>query len=266
MLIRSSNYWIDQKSGQTLLTMGSHIMTRTWFAKLDENLEIVSHHEVKFDHGNLYISRGVEDARLFWRDGWMFTAVMLEKGHTPRCRIVEYRLDEKTMTATLVRKLDTPTPDRPEKNWMAPSVETSAFDYIYSPQQTYQDGKLHPISDAPEVDARGGSGLLLQEDGTYLAVVHRADVNEFNVWEPNRFLHEKRSIRNYTHLFARYSAEGRLIGLSDEFVFQSEGIEFAAGLVEWGSNLAISYGKADIASNLAVIPKSAVIELTRPMS
>lgn len=264
MLIRSSNYWINQNNGQTVLTMGTQIMTRTWFAKLDENLEIISLQEVTFDHGNLFISRGVEDARLFWRDGWMFTAVMLEKGHTPRCRLAEYRLDEAGV-AHFIQKLETPTPDRPEKNWMAPDMPTEAFDYIYSPQQTYKDGHLQAISDAPAVDARGSSGLLLQEDGTYLAVVHHADVNEFQVWEPNRFVHEKRSIRNYTHRFARFDANANLIELSDEFIFQSEGIEFAAGLVERGSDLVISYGKADIAAYLAVVSKANVLEILEPV-
>lgn len=78
MLIRSSNYLLSKKTGAVRLNTGRDICTRTWFSEVSGDLSLDHLREVQFDHGSLSIKRGVEDARLFYRNGdWHFTAVML---------------------------------------------------------------------------------------------------------------------------------------------------------------------------------------------
>ena len=264
MLIRSSNYVINDRTGVIQLLFGQYIMTRIWYAELNDDLSISFLHEIAFDHGDLPIRRGVEDPRLFWRDdGWHFTAVMLEK-HTPHSRLCEYRLDTETLTATFLGKLETETPKNPEKNWGPPDVATKEFDYIYSTTHTYRDGKIQPIAGATKIDAiRGGSQLLRQKDGTYLAIVHTVKVASYSAMNTRTFASEVRWIRDYAHVFVRYSPQGKIIEISDEFSFESGGvgIEYAAGMVELGSDLVISYGEVDVASRLCIIPKDQVEKL-----
>lgn len=261
MLFRSSNYLIDERTGIIRLLFGTTIKSRIWFSELDEDLNLVGLREVKFDHQGAQVRRGVEDPRLFWRDdSWYFSAVMLEAGHTPRARMTVYRLDTETMVATFVEKLETPSANVPEKNWMAPDVATSAFDFVYSFRKTYKDGTLEDIPDSSRLPKyRGGSGLVLQDDGTYLAVVHQVDVDESRKINPRTFGVEVLVVRDYWHRFVRYDSNGRLIEHSDQFIFESTGIEYAAGLVEHGEDLVISYGKKDCASYLARVPKSTVV-------
>jgi hypothetical protein len=265
MTIRSSNYVINDLNGAIDLTLGNVIKTRNWFCELSEDLTIENLREIQFDHGELDVYRGVEDIRLFWRpDGWYFTAVMLERGHTRYSRLCIYKYDSESNIATFIQKLETPTPTLPEKNWMAPDIATNKFDYIYSTTQVYKDGALLDVPNPPNIEVRGGSGLVLQPDGTYLAVVHRVDVTTPTFYNPRIFGVQKRTVRNYTHLFARYNEWGTLIELSEEFLFESEGIEYAAGLVEHGSDLLISYGKRDVAVYLGTISKQKVLDTLVP--
>lgn len=267
MLIRSSNYLLGKKTGKVRLTQGMEVSTRTWFSEVSGDLSLENLREVTFDHGDLPMKRGVEDARLFCRNGqWHFTAVMLERAHTRPARLAEYRLDTDSMVATYLGKLETETPTRPEKNWMAPDVASDKFDYIYSTQQYYKSGALYATPNAPKVPGiRGGSGLMLQEDGTYLAIVHRVDINESRVFNTKRFATEVHTDRDYRHLFALYDNNGTLIATSPEFRFEERGVEYAAGLAEKDGNLVISYGKHDISSHLAVIPKNVALSLLEPV-
>ena len=71
--------------------------------------------------------------------------------------------------------------------------------------------------------------------------------------------------RTYTHQFARYSAEGNIVALSGEFVFQKMQVEFAAGIVEKDGKFIISYGVQDESSHFASIPVKNVLEILKPV-
>ena len=71
--------------------------------------------------------------------------------------------------------------------------------------------------------------------------------------------------RTYTHQFAQYSAEGDIIALSGEFVFQKMQVEFAAGIVEKNGKFIISYGVQDESSHFASIPVEKVLEILKPV-
>lgn len=263
MTIRSSNYTLDPDTGLLLLSHGPYIMTRNWFMKLDEDLKPVSLREIIIDHGELDVRRGIEDLRLFLReDGWYFTGIMMER-HTRACRVCLYKFDESTSIATFLGKLETPTPREPEKNWGVPDIATPEFDYIYSMSQTYKNGKIFGIPGAedgiPGQRLRGSTQLLLQEDGSYLGIMHKVSISRSKSFNPQTFAIDDIVYRDYTSLFVRYNSVGKIIETSDEFIFERLGIEVPTGIVEHGNELVISYGKHDESAYLARIPKHAVV-------
>ena len=53
--------------------------------------------------------------------------------------------------------------------------------------------------------------------------------------------------------------------MSEEFVFDHPGIEFAAGLVEKDGNFIVSYGNEDVSACLATISKDRALALLQPV-
>lgn len=274
VMIRSSNYFIHPKTGDTVLMWGRFIRTRTWFADVNpDQLTVSGLREVTYDlPEDLHNRRGFEDPRLFWReDGWHFFAVIWDPPEIPYSRLCLFRYDPETSVATFIEMLNAPRSIRSEKNWMAPSVATDKFDYNYSPTQVYKDGRI--IGEGPDMEMsvrktgtylstiRGGSGLLLQDDGTYLAIVHDVEVERENRYNVGTFGYEIVHHRNYTHYFARYSADGLLTHLTPGFLFKKPGIEFGAGMVEHGDDLIVSFGAVDVFAGFVRVPKTRVLDL-----
>jgi predicted GH43/DUF377 family glycosyl hydrolase len=67
----------------------------------------------------------------------------------------------------------------------------------------------------------------------------------------------------YTHVFIRFDENGKPIEMTDHFKFNGDGIEFAAGLIEYGNDYVISYGKDDLTSHIASIEKKKVRQLLK---
>lgn len=277
MLIRSSNYYIEPDTGITSVLSGGTIKTRTWYCIVDPNdLSLHDLREISFSYpSNMIMTRGVEDARLFWRDdSWYFTAVMFEPPAIKYARLCLFKLDTETNVATFVKLYPGPKEDRSEKNWMAPDVATAKFDYIYSNTQTYKDDEVHGTYTDMEISIdkskylsslRGGSCLVLQEDGTYLAVVHDVEVRIKREYDPRSFGFHNIHHRNYQHYFARYSSDGELIALSPAFLFKTPGIEYGSGMVEIGTDLIVSFGAKDVFCCLIKLDKKRVVDSLQPI-
>jgi hypothetical protein len=261
MTIRSSNYVINLDTGYLAVTTGSEVSSRLWFCELDEDFNIVNLREVKFESGDLSLKRGVEDAKLFWREGsWWFTAVMLEKEHTPFARMSLFKYDQKNNIATFIKKYPSPEFNRPEKNWMLPYEPNPNFDFIYGPASVMKDDVFikYPNLNQSITPIRGNTNLLKIDD-EYLALVHTLYTKKV-VWDnPNTFAKQDGLQKIYTHMFAKYNYKGELTHLSSEFQFEHSGIEFASGIVEKDNNFVISYGKDDLSSHLAFLPKTTVL-------
>jgi hypothetical protein len=261
MTIRSSNYVINLDTGYLQITAGSLVTNKVWFCELDEHLNLVNLREVKFDSGELSLKRGVEDAKLFWRDGsWWFTAVMMEKEHTSFARMSLFKYDHKKNVATFIKKYPSPEFNRPEKNWMMPYEPNPNFDFIYGPASIMKDDVFikYPNLNSSITPVRGNTNLLKIGD-EYLALVHTLYTKNV-VWNnPNTFAKQDGLRKIYTHMFAKYNYKGELTHLSSEFQFEHNGIEFAAGIVEKDDDFVISYGKDDLSSHLAIISKSIVL-------
>jgi len=269
IMLRSSNYVI-MPTGEYRVTTGSPstIKSKIYFAELDKDFKIKELKSVDVSKLGVKITRGLEDPKLFWRDGsWNFTCVTMEVDHTPVARMATCRLDTKKMVATDFQKYPGIDSKRPEKNWMIPSEPNSNFDFIYGPNATYKEGLLTTyMTDSKDISAlRGNSNLLSLGDGTYLGVVHRMFGKSDSVFIPQTFGTVNTYIRHYVHYFAQYDNVGRIIAVSKGFNFFHYGVEFAAGLVEHKDDFLISWGKKDISSHIASIPKATVFKSLTPV-
>lgn len=264
LTIRSSNYVIYLDTGYLEVTNQGEIKNQVWFAELDKDLNLKNLRQVEFAKSEYSLERGVEDAKLFWRDGsWYFTGIMMEKAHTPAARVALYKYDHENNLATLIKKYDGPEYAKPEKNWMAPYDVNPNFEYIYGPTAIIKDDTLiNKFNSNKKLSGlRGNTNLHDLGDGTYLAVVHMLYVKNVTYQSIRTFAVQAGKQKFYTHQFVRYNYSGEILSISPEFQFEINGIEFAAGLVEHKDNFVISYGVNDLSSHLATIPKSKVMSL-----
>jgi hypothetical protein len=267
MLVRSTNYFLNLDYYGVNITTGSTVKNRLWYVSLSADLEATSLVEIAaITPEHLPISRGLEDARLFSRDGeWYFTCVMLEN-HTPVARIALFSLDTASGTATFIEKYESWDRSKLEKNWMTPALETnSRFDFIYGPTGIVKDKKfdIKECTNQNIADVRGGSCLWPLGDSTYLAVIHEVDIKPIQRYNPRTFATENTGLRQYSHRLARYSDIGELVQISDHFIFNHYNVEFACGLVEKDGNFIISYGLQDVVACLATISRENALAMLK---
>ena len=268
--IRSSNYVYNETTGTIDVTDGGMVKNQVWFAELDQNtLEIIGLRQVQFELDSYPLKRGIEDAKLFWRDGsWYFSGIMLERGHTDIPRVCLYKYDHETNVASLVKRWAGPDVFRPEKNWMFPYDANPNFDAVYGATGIVKDDKLISTftSEYATGGLRGGSNLWKTEDDGYIAVMHTLYLKSRIAYNPRTFGQSMAQQRRYTHQFVKFDSRGQLFMVSDEFVFDGLQIEFGAGLVEKDGNYIVSYGINDVSANLARIPVDVVHSKLVPLA
>ena len=268
ILVRSSNYIISEYGVPDKVL--SAIKNNLWFSELDSNFNLLNLRKITVT-GSLDMSQGVEDARLFWRDGgWHFTAVTLkQRGTLRQTRINLFKLNVADNNATHIKQYKGIFPTQQEKNWMPVAFdENPNFDFIYGPFSIVKDDKfIYTATDNDRVgNVRGGSCLVDLGDKTYIAILHSTYTAEMRTPDPlDRSIIHLSYKRSYTHQFARYDWYGKLIELSEEFVFDGLSIEFAAGLVEKDGKFIISYGREDVSCHLATIDRDTVLSLLDPV-
>ena len=96
-----------------------------------------------------------------------------------------------------------------------------------------------------------------------MGVVHRMFGKADTTFVAQTFGTVNTYIRHYVHYFAQYDNIGRIIAVSKGFNFFHYGVEFAAGLVEHKDEFVVSWGKKDISSHIAFIPKETVFKSLR---
>lgn len=261
MTFRSSNYIIMPESGELYVETGGPIRNKVYFTEINEKFELLDLREISFDKSGHKIGRGVEDTKLFWRnDKWNFTGVFLERD-VPVARMCTGVIDHKKNLALDVKLHGSMNPKKPEKNWAVPNEPSKYFDFIHGPTSIIKDSQIiFEMSDNPAIaPLRGNTNLLTLDDGTYLALNHILYTRKTRTYDARTFGMRDGLYKNYTQMFVRYDERGRLIQMGDEFQFISDGIEFAAGMVEIGDELVVSFGKNDVSSHLAIIPKTRVL-------
>jgi hypothetical protein len=261
--VRSSNYVILEH-GELHVATGGPIRNQVWFTELDNNLEIKDLRKLDFSAAGIEVVRGVEDPKVLWRDGWMFTGVFLER-NTPVARNCVCYMDK---TATRVVKIDV-LPGfevkRPEKNWMTANNKPENFDYVYDGNAVVIGDKVvHWLRDNPKLSALRGNGHLIElGDGTYFGLMHILKISKNQAFSNRTFGVVEHVVKMYDHFFARFDTHGRIIELSEPFMFLAKSIEFAAGIVEVGSEFVISFGRNDASSHLAFIDKKKAMKMLK---
>lgn len=259
--IRSSNYVILE-NGTYYVANGSVIKSKIWFADLDKDFKCKNLRQIDTSiAGDL--ERGLEDPKLFYRDGaWHMTCIISENGSVEHSRVAVARLDarcRKLVSFNVLNGMDT---QRPERNWMSPYEENQNFDFVYGPNATLQSGLLTQLfTDVPRLSQlKGNTNLHDLGDGTYLGIMHRSFTKNDPKWEPTSFSMQSSKLRDYVHYFVRFDSYGNITSASKEFKFYKSGVEYAAGLVSHKDNFLISFGREDISSHIAVIPKDIVLK------
>lgn len=260
--VRSSNWEFKRHEYFRVFAEDGIPRTRSYLVSLDPRLEVEQIVLLKDETGRPDDSpswtRGYEDLRLFdygGRIAALATTRDLSPGGVAQMVLLEISGD------TLQRV--TPLSDgasRDEKNWSPVSGRNELYMlHSYAPTTVmHWDGRLiwqalpHQFR-APAIaaDFRGGSPLVAV-DSTYLTIVHAgADRPDGS--------------RVYLHRFVSLDETFSIVGISRQFIFRQQGIEFAAGLAIAGDEAVVSYGVSDKESWLASVPLSSLMGLlSRP--
>ena len=264
MAIRSSNYVILE-NGELSVTTSGPIRNQVWFTELTDEFEFKNLRKLDFSAAGIEIARGVEDPKLLWRDGrWIFTGVFLERD-VPVARNCVCYPDKKMTKVEKIEIIPGIDAGRPEKNWMTAYVKPKNFDYIYDANGVVVGDKVvHTLRDNKNLNAlRGNAHLIPYDNDTYLGLMHQLKIKRFDRVSQTSFgvMHYVHKL--YTHVFIRFNENGNPIEMTDHFKFNGDGIEFAAGLIEYGNDYVISYGKDDLTSHIASIEKKKVRQLLK---
>lgn len=264
--IRSSNYVI-LPHGELHVTVGGPIKNQVWFAELNDDLELQNLRQIDFSRCGAKFPRGVEDPKLLWRDGkWLFTGVAMEKD-IPVARNCVCYLDDKAEYVTKVDVLPGYEAKRPEKNWMTAYKKPKNFDYIYDGNGIVKgDQIIHRLRDNKKLSSlRGNAHLIELEDHSYLGIMHTLKITKSTAFSQTRFAPVEVVLKDYDHYFVKFDKNGWATHVSTSFKFVSEGIEFAAGIVEKGDDYVISFGREDVSSHLGIINKETVHKMLEPI-
>lgn len=263
---RSSNYYIN-KVGGYIPFFGTEFLSRVYFSEFDRDWKLKKLRRVDFDGLGVSFGRGVEDAKLFYRDGWFFTGVVLEKEHTPSARMAIFELDTRKNKVVSYTKFPGREPKVPEKNWMIPYQLNESFDWVYGPNQIVAGHSMQTwMTDCEEIhNLRGNSNLIDMGDDTYIGVMHRTFFSKTSPYVSTTFSTVQSNLRDYVHYFVRFDKFGFILELSPGFRFHSPGVEFAAGLVFKGDQAVVSFGRRDLSSHLAFLPKEDVLKSLVPV-
>lgn len=257
--IRSCNFTVGDEMAWHL-THGDRAITKNLYGYLDpETYDITDLKEIKYSKDSpeeLHVT-GLEDARIFWRkDGMHFSGTQVDtrKGFMKPAHIAEGVYNEKTGVLKYLRTLEKPDPNRVEKNWMSTDKPNNHFDFSYSPTQTWKDGKT--IGDEYRGMLHGGSALLKQKDGTYLALLHSKHIHPEWGRGYNKY--------HYVNYFAQYNEQGLLTKISPSLTLNLGRIEFGGGMVEYGKYMLMSFGIKDENVVIARIEKTKLMDLLQP--
>lgn len=267
---RSSNYLIAPNGAYVTNTPDNKFHSNIWFAELDKNLKVKNLRQIDTSTVEGWsFDRGLEDPKIFYRDGSMYiSCVTMEKGITPYARMAVAKLDTRKNRLTEFTKLLGPDAERPEKNWMTPVYEPSSyFDWIYGANATVS-GELVTtwMTDHEDIATlRGSSNLIPWNESDYLAVMHRTFAVKSRNWDARAFGHTDNYLRNYAHYFVQFDSRGFITAMTPGFQFHKPGVEFCSGLVEKDGQMYISFGREDVSSHIAVLPKSVVTKSLEPV-
>ena len=263
---RSSNYVID-KRGNYVHTVGDNFQNRVYFSEFDRDWKLRKLRRIDFDGLEDVLSRGVEDAKLFYRDGWWFSGVVVDKTYTNAARMAVFELDSRKSKIKSYRYIPGRDMAVPEKNWMTTSDVNPHFDWVYGPNQLVTGHMLQTwMTDAQPIhNLRGSSNLVEFGEDSYLGVMHRTFYHKSNPYISTTFASVQSNLRDYVHYFVLFDKFGYIQEVSQGFRFHQPGVEFAAGLAFYKDKAVVSFGRRDVSSHLAFIDKDYIVKSLQPV-
>lgn len=261
--IRSCNFKVERRGKWSFRDGSAYSKTDVLYGDLDpKSLEVSSVEKLRLSTNSptRLLVAGLEDVRIFSRKEGMY-AIGFESDRITR----SLHNESASMALYLIKgsqlmyMLTLPKPDKKvvEKNWSPSDVPSKLFDFTYSDTQVYKKGEL--IGEPTVTQIHGGSQLLLQEDGSYLSLVHEKKLDPKFTYNRNSSIYDKYI---YFHYLARHGKDGIITQLSKPFRFGTlENIEFAGGMVQDGNDLIISYGIRDCKYAICKVKKDKLVDL-----
>ena len=265
--VRSSNYRIGPGGAYFGLDgrPSSVVRTTNHLVHLDDQLQVISSQRLPAVPSSVDSSvTGLEDLRLVDVDGHLFgLAARRDASPTMVCEqtLVDTGLtgDAVTTFAVSAARIESPIPDRHEKNWMPFVVDDQLF-VVYSCDpcivlRIESDASITTSSRTPGPPAaagfRGGSqGVDLGD--SHLFVVHEVQQNPRG--------------RVYAHRLIRLDhATWTIDAMSAPFHFTKIGIEFCAGLAVLGDDAMLSFGVDDATAWIARCRLDELLSLLVPL-
>ncbi len=220
-----------------------------------DNLDPIDDREHRPDEP-LYPVEGFEDCRLFYFEGWKFSATVRERNTRGICQQVVCTLNQNNEVWNIA-VLSRPHAAH-QKNWMPMNAgEFPGFITTCYPLKTCSLNARIDISvPSPWIahDFRGGAVAGTVAGHGVLAIIHESV--DFPGQAPHRV---------YWHRFMLLTA-GVMAKVSPPFCFQGRGVEFAAGMAMDGRDLLISYGLADKAAWLHRMPLDDALGMLRDVT
>jgi len=265
VVYRSSNHYL-LTDGSVRLTYGEFQLTRTYTQKLSDNLEKLEEpvklpaSSYRARAGEVAIKKGVEDIRLFCRpEGWHLIGALVDKDPVVLVAIL-FPGQEPLWVAVEGIK------GAPDRDWIPAAYGGSeGFDYILPRGKVVRQKKV--VRAGSEVEELrhffGGPPVVPLGDGTFLGAPHMAEVVGVRVYTPSRMAYINGTNLHYTHRFVRYSEDGAVVEMSDPWTFESGSFEKCAGMVHWGDDFALTYGRNEVSSVLGRISQRKTLKLLK---
>ncbi|MBL0210500.1 MAG: hypothetical protein IPQ13_06245 [Holophagaceae bacterium] len=262
--IRHVNFDTDG-GNYTSLAPDRQVRTRNFWVEWDPAGRILQSFEIidELDWERIeFPVKGLEDLRLFHHRGrWKFTCTSYEKTGQPQMLFgllaPEPDRSSRRWKVESLRHIQGAEVRPIEKNWLPFLDSAGELKILYHSDPT-RIGRLDEAAGelviesvlSPEwngVDFRG-SAPPIQFRGGYLYLVHEV---AFEEW------------RRYTHRFVWMDSGYKIQRVSRPFYFDTQGVEFAMGLVWDGGHLWIGYGWQDKEARLRRMTEAELDQLWR---
>jgi len=261
----SSNHYL-LTDGSTMLTFGERRYRKLFYEQLSDGLEkldeprklLVSSY--RDSSTKVPVVKGVEDVRVFWRpEGWRLLGTFTEQ--EPILALGVWGSGQEPVWSAIKR------PKRAgELEWVPAAYGGSdLWDYLLSDARVVFERGIKKVGATPEALEHfyGGPPVVPLEDGTFLGLPYMREIEGVRVYTASRMAYINGTNDRYSHRFVRYAEDGAPIEASEPFVFESWGVEKAAGLVHWGDDFVVAWGRNDVSSLLGRISQRKVLKLLK---
>jgi len=257
MILRTSNYRIEP-DGEYVVDVPP-IRTRNYLCELDENLDIANAIEMQCaDDGKRIVDAriaGFEDCRIFDWDGRR-CCVFNVRDRNPelRCEMAFAEIaDDGVTVAEVMRGY---RDEVHQKNWI-PFVRNGELLFVYSTDPlvvlAWREGEtpreIHRGEPDMALDHLRGGSQALPLRGGWLYLTHEVSVFD--------------ATRVYLHRFVHLGEDFSIKAFSEAFYFVDRRIEYAAGMVQHGDSLLITFGIGDHEAAIARLDLDSVMRVLR---